>query len=503
MEIVPNIQVQVPRMSVREWLLAAACCLVLYPFALLVLSGPTLFDRPFWADEVLSWLIASDPDFWHGMAALAGGVDTNAPILHWIYHVVGNVFGHSPLTYRLTSTVAMSVGLLGIYASLRRTAFPLPSFGGTLAMLSLPIILAHTTEARFYGFFLATSAWMCFFVDCRSDRPRLWNAAAVGIASILLCGIHYFGILALGCVVLFAMVRALPRGLFRVADIAWPAMCGVVMTLCLLPLLLTQREALSGAGGTWVPDHFLQNLITTLSILLPAGTAMVLAGLILATLISLKSVRGDLVLPSSSLFALLGLPALLILFDRVVQPVLVPRYLLPSLLVVAVLMCACLSLMSLRLRIASVLVLATLFVSGSVHMRTKIAQPDPRTGMGILAQVPSDQVETVVDWRGHLLPIWADRPEQRNQIVFLDDPRIAHPDLNQSIPFEREMVRIMNRFYGFPRTITVAELAKLDRFRFVTEFPETADERLGRVRVIERSPLSLLVERDAGTTAAE
>jgi hypothetical protein len=490
-------------MAAREWLLATICCLVLYPLSLLVLSGPRLFDRPFWADEVLSWLIASDQDFSHAMAALAGGVDTNAPILHWIFHLAGNMFGHTPLTYRLVSTLAMSLGLLGIYASLRRYADRLPSFGGTFVLLTMPIILAHTTEARFYGLFLAAAVWTCFFIDRRAQQPTVWNAVAVGIASILLCGIHYFGILALGCITVFAMARSLTRGLFRVADIAWPTAAGAAMTLCLLPLLKTQRQALAGAGSTWVPDHFLQNLTTSVSMLLPTGPAMVIGMLIVFALVSVRSGRrAELSIPTASLAGLALLVPVLIAFDRIAQPVLVPRYLIPSLAAIAIVVCGCLSAMPTRLRAASIVGLLALFVTGSINKRIKMANPDPRTGMGILAQVPNDETDIVVDWRGHLLPIWADRPLQRNHIVFLDDRRITHPDLDQSIPFEREMVRIMNRFYGFPRTITVAELARMDRFRLVTEFPETAEDRLGRVKVLERSPMSLLVERQPATAAS-
>ncbi len=240
-------------MSACEWLLAAITCVILYPAALLILSGPRLFTRPFWADETLSWLIASDADFSHAMAALAGGVDTNAPILHWIYRCAGNAFGHSPLTYRVVSAVAMSLGVLGVYDSLRRFALKLPSVAGTLAMVALPIVLSHTTEVRFYGYFLTAAVWTCYFVDRRFDRPTVANAMAVGASSIALCGTHYFGSLVVGCIAMFALCRARSSGICRAIDSVWPTALGAATTLCLLPLLVTQRQALAGAGGTWVP----------------------------------------------------------------------------------------------------------------------------------------------------------------------------------------------------------------------------------------------------------
>lgn len=490
-------------MTAREWLMAVIVCIVLYPAALLALSGPRLFHRAFWADETLSWLIASDPSFRHGMAALAGGVDTNAPILHWTYHLAGNAFGHAPLTYRIVSAIVMSIGALGVYATLRRFTSRLPCAIGTFAMLALPIIVAHTTEARFYGFFLTAAVWTCFALDRRIARPTTWNAAGLAIASVVLCGVHYFGLLALGCIGFFGLF-VLGRGKARRAiDSLWPSAAGVAMTLCLTPLLIAQRQALAGAGGTWVPDHFVQNLVTTTSMLLPTGSAMVIGLIIVVALIARRSTGAALPAVPTALWSLALLPVVMIAFDRVVQPVLVPRYLIPSLAAFAVLVCVCVAAMSKRLQLASFAALLVLFVGGALNMRNKIEHPDPRSGLGILAQMPADDLPIVVDWRGHLLPVWADRPSQRERLMFLDDPRISHPDLDQSIPFEREMVKIMNRFYGFPKTIGMTELNAMNRFRLVTEFPETAEARMGRVRVIERSPLSLVIERRSDAAVAE
>lgn len=483
-------------MSAGEWLIAGLGCFVAYPLALLVLAGPLLFTRPFWADETLSWLIASDPDFSHSMAALAGGVDTNAPLLHWIYRVAGNAFGHSPATYRIVSMLAMSLSLLGVYATLRRFTARLPSVAGGLALISLPIILTHTTEARFYGFFLAAAVWTCHMVDRRCDTTSVRSAVSVGIASVFLCSIHYFGILVLGGIVLFALSRGWRAGFVRAVDSVWPTILGAATTACLLPLLASQREALADVGGTWVPDRFLQNLTTSAVMLMPLSSALVVASIIAAALVWRRN-EGVTNWPSIStcLWSLTLLPLVLLCVDRLVQPVLVPRYLIPATAAVPLLISACVCILSFRLQVAVLAALGILLAGGAIDMRLKMARPGTGTGMGILAEVPADEELIVVDWRGHLLPIWAARPGQRDRIVFVDDPRITHPDLDQSIPFEREMVRIMNHFYGFPRTIDVDELSRLDRFRLVTEFAESAEARLGRATVVERSAMSLLVDR--------
>ena len=481
-------------MSPREWLCATFLCLIAYPLSLLMLCGPRLFDMPFWADETLSWLISSDADFSHGMAALAGGVDTNAPVLHLFYRVIGNAFGHTPRTYRIASCVVMSLGLLGVYATLRRFVCRLPAFVATLSMIALPIILIHTTEARFYALFLSSSIWTCYFIDRRADRPSIGNAAGLAILSILLCGSHYFGILIIGCIGLFVVGRGLRSRLADAMETLWPMIAGLAMTATLLPLLRTQREALAGADGTWVPDHFMQNLATTIYVLLPMGTLVVTLALVFIARSFRKSRNArTFAFAPTSLLSLLIFPVVMIVVDRVIQPVLVPRYLIPSLAGLAVVIASCVVLIPAWTRLATIAALMFFFTSTALRYRNRIANPQPQTGMGILAQVPHDGLPIVVDWRGHLLAIWADRPDQRDRIYFVDDHRITHPDLDQSIPFEREMVRIMNRYYGFPKTISTEKLRDMGRFRLVTEFPESVADRFTEFSIKQQHPLSWIV----------
>ncbi len=251
------------------------------------------------------------------------------------------------------------------------------------------------------------------------------------------------------------------------------------------------------------PNHFLENLTTSISLLVPTGAAFILGAILALTpIVHRSSECEDTPAPSTQLWSLALLPVVMIAFDRLVQPVLVARYMIPSVAAVSALVCACVGPIPRRVQLGSIGALAVLFVSGSLALRARIEDPDPRSGMGVLAQVPIDDLPIVVDWRGHLLPIWAVRPGQRDRIVFLDDPWLTHPDLDRSIPFEREMVRIMNRFYEFPKTIGIYELSRMNRFRLVTEFPESAKQRMGDMSVVDRSPLTFVVERHPGSANA-
>ena len=156
-----------PRVNVREAILLLLVTAVIAPLAAFAIAGAYYFDRPFWSDEVLSWLIATDPSFDHGLAALAGGVDTNAPLLHLLFRALGQTLGSSPVVFRLAALVAMAATLAGLYLTLRRSVKAAAAAFGCLCFAALPIIIAHTTEARFYAFELAARG-----VDKSPDRSE-------------------------------------------------------------------------------------------------------------------------------------------------------------------------------------------------------------------------------------------------------------------------------------------------------------------------------------------
>ena len=470
---------KIERVSAREAIIVWVVTLVFAPLAASGLAGAYYFDRPFWSDEVSTWLIASDPKLQHGMAALAGGVDTNAPLLYLLLHAVGAIFGATPLTYRLTCAAGMAAAMAGLYLILRRTVRVGPAVFGCLCLLALPIMIAHATEARFYSFELAAFVWMAIALDRRRDQATAGNAAAVSVCSAMLCGIHYFGIVALVGLVIANACRA--RSALPKIDQLFPTIAGAVMTACLLPLLAAQRAAMRDGGGTWVADDFGLNLHTTLSVLLPApaviGFAIAIAfsvrGSGIADCINaLRNHRGLLLASAVYIVAML-------LIDRLAQPVFVPRYFIVALPAIAALMASLASRWPtplLRLATGGVVALIAIQLC---QIRIRAEHPSGRSAAGLIASVGGVDADVTIisDWMGHAVPIAVGRPDLRDRVACMDDDRIRVVGFDQAIRFVAQTTRCMQMFYDIPYAARRRDVQQLDHFVLLSEFPETLDAR--------------------------
>jgi Dolichyl-phosphate-mannose-protein mannosyltransferase len=464
-----------PRECAAAWFLG----LLLLPTSLLILTGPALFGRPFWSDEILSWLIASDPDFGHGLAALAGGVDTNAPLLHLLYRGVGTVLGHTPGVYRATSALLMSLTLVGLYLTLRKTFAPRSAIAGCAAFCTLPIVIHHATEARFYALQLLGIVWAAHGLISRTQRPNVANAVQVAIASMIACGAHYFGVIAVACMVGAAFISRTST-LLNTLKTTYPTLAGVAVTACCLPLLASQRAAMADVGGTWVPDFFWLNLRTVAAMVLPTAWACGAALIVLAAILKSgkRGVADSVRRHVSPLTALFVYGLVLLVFDRIVQPVLVPRYFVAMTPALAWLVAVLVDRASTTL--ATVATAACLALGGSelLRLRHAIEHPAPHSALAILLSVRDMQDETIVsDWLGHALPIWVNRPELRDRLFYLPDTRLHDPFMAQAIPYERQMARCVQQFYGMPGGTTLGQVRQMSRLVLVSEFPESVETR--------------------------
>lgn len=485
-----------PRRS-RTEACGIAFALVLWPLAAWAVAGPYYFTRPFWSDEVLSWLIATDPSFDHSLAALAGGVDTNAPLLHLLFRLLTYGFGPAPIVFRTAALVAMATAIGGLYATLRRSATAAASAFGCLVFASLPIIIAHATEARFYAFELAAAVWTNLWLLRRRDALRAMRAGPssvrssgrgrpgsyalrVAIGAVALCGFHYFGLLTLASLVI-AHVATCRSELRKRLDVVWPTVAGFAMTLCLLPLVFAQRSAMRDAGGTWVPDDFWTNLRVTVEMLLPAP-AMLIA--VVVALLTIARLGSRSTLHSLGEHRLILLAAVvyvvgMLAFDRLVQPIFVPRYFIVALPAVAAVAAALASQWrpSVR-RFAIAAVVICLFAQWS-RLRVRSQAPDGRAAASLIATVEPTEASLpiVSDWFGHALPIVYAKPTLADRIFYVADPRLHEPGFDSGIRYEREMAACVQRFYIAPRQTSLPKIAKLDRFILLTEFPETIPDR--------------------------
>lgn len=200
-----------------------------------------------WLDELITLHIArlgSSGAIWN---ALARGADPNPPATHLLVHWSRVLFGDHELANRLPAALGYWVGMLSLFAYLRRRMPGTWALAGTVLSLCMAAF-DYSYESRSYGIFygLAMLAFLCWSwtVDPRSGRGRRF-AALIGMAVALAGGIstNYFAVLAFVPIAIGEAVRTWKRqgqrdkGLLRLID--WRIW--IAMGVAAAPLFLYRR----------------------------------------------------------------------------------------------------------------------------------------------------------------------------------------------------------------------------------------------------------------------
>ena len=300
--------------------------------AQLVLSGATyLFHRHYWLDEIYTQTLVTDPDLRHSMRALAGGVETHPPTFYLLMRVFTSIAGTSETAFRCFAFLSVLAALLGLFVSLRQAFSPFPAAVAIFLIWCHPLVVEHAFEARFYGPWLAATVWFAFFLArVRTAGNRSLNTALLAVSSILVCTIHYFGIITLVLVTCFEL------WFHRKPGERWRGMgvvaAGPAALLCCVPLLLAQRSSFT--VSTWLVNSWPLLLLFMISTLYPLIFALMVVWLYQLFRARAVGLRPGANLPAlSSLAGLSGLfflPVILVLFSYCVQPVMHARYALPA-----------------------------------------------------------------------------------------------------------------------------------------------------------------------------
>ena len=153
-----------------------------------------------WLDEFITFHLAhlnSFHDLWH---ALAAGADPNPPVTYVLVHWCRQILGDHEWAYRMPAAVGCWVGLLSLFAFLRRRVCGSWAIFGCLVWMATAAF-DYSFESRSYGIFygLAMLAFFCWTIT--TDRSRTvaarWTALA-GMVLSLAAGIstNYFAVLA-------------------------------------------------------------------------------------------------------------------------------------------------------------------------------------------------------------------------------------------------------------------------------------------------------------------
>jgi uncharacterized membrane protein len=322
-----------------------------------------------WMDEILTWNEVSDRSLWHLFSAIQHGADGGQPLFYLTAWLWAKVFGTSVLALRLYSSAAMCAALVVTWRTLRRfygtwaTAFGVLAIWGTSGTL-----LDQNVEARFYGLYLLAVAVTVHVYTRLIERsaPSRSQLLAAFFSQVALVFTHVLGF-TYGALVLLALIvhDAAARRIRVKVYLAWASGWLALFTWIrairasmatskphgwiVMPTVADLRSAYLFADSLPWLRHF-QLHAERLLFQVVRHTAQLAIYLVLVTvlIVSVRAMfqsgwrvvaegRGPLLLVA---FALLAEPIVLFALSHLVTPVLIPRYVLPSVLGLAVVLAA-------------------------------------------------------------------------------------------------------------------------------------------------------------------
>lgn len=446
--------------------------------------GADLFTRPLWGDEVFTYLLASDPGLGHSMKALEAGTDCNPPTLFLLMRAWRVAFGLSNASMRGFSIASVFAALLGIYALVRLATGRIPAAIAALALWAHPLVIHHATDARFYGPWLAIAAWLCYLLRRRAQSPSWLNAILTVLTSAGLCTIHYFGILSLALIVAAEWLFDPRPPRDRLRRLA-PTLAGPAALIACIPFYLGQNQGLtvSMQAGTWVPPFsserahdFFNTLLAPREILM-----IIVLGSFFSYLLAqrrhenqeaeVSPIRWPAV---AGIVALMLMPAVLIAFTLAVQSVMIPRYAMPSVLVLPVAAAA----MASRMTRPVALVVCLALVASSFECLKQHVQTEAKSRQSLEQMIATIRAvparEPVISYRrdeAYVISHTAPDLAGRVTILDYDKPFEGEP------PFQllgRDFARKLDRFYSIAPLVNVDRTEPPQRFCLIAEIPDGA-----------------------------
>jgi len=483
------------------WFVLAALGFIVLQIA--VMGAWAMITKPFWLDEVATWLVAGTQSLPESIRNLAAGVDSNPPTAHFLYRLAALVAGGlSPITARVVTAACVIGALTSVYLLLRDQFSRWPAAIGAMAVWAQQVVMHAAFDARFYGPLLFASGCM-LLVLLRTVRraPTLLSAVSLALASAVLCTTHYFGILtwgiAIGTVVLFA-----PG--YRTATIRrlLPAIVGPLALAACAPFYFGQRA--STTIPTWMPDltalgaaRLLAIFVLTLPVAIALGCWMLivvrarLTGGLAQRAVGRPSVR-PFALGPVLLMTQAAVPVVFVAFSILVQPATELRYWIAGTVAAAPVVAFVVSRADTLVRwVATVAMVAASLKTmwGEAHRADAFARR-VREDIRDATQLSRSGTLIVTRLRDTLYPVLQQRPELNSHMAALD--ATPFDSTNRFFVFERDLGRITHRLYGFGNLVTPAELSRLPSFYFIErqgggaptreEFPRhTIDHVRGRL----------------------
>jgi hypothetical protein len=198
-----------------------------------------------WLDEVYTYYAVAHGSFAGFVQSYNANINAMPPMYFFLAWAVSKIIPLSALSLRIYSSLGFGMGLLLIWATVRRhMSFFIASVATLAVCLTSDLLLAHNAEARLYGMYFALVAWVVYnydrlCVDTPSRRQLVANASSHALA----VSCTYVAVFYSLAVLLSLIVRDRSFRVWRPKVYA-SVIAGWIPILFYLPLIWRQR------GGT-------------------------------------------------------------------------------------------------------------------------------------------------------------------------------------------------------------------------------------------------------------
>jgi hypothetical protein len=474
----------------RRELLAFTAAL-LAAVALLPLSGArVLWTRPFWMDEQSTYWVTDHRSPIDMIRHIAIGGEWSPPLLHFIVWTARSIAGDlSPVLLRSIVLACVLVALVFVYATLRRRFDRATSLAGWLVVAGSPLVILHAFDGRMYAPWLASAAFYAWALGADASAPRSRRRDLTqGAAAVLLCTVHWFGVLSLGLMAagVYLVLRRDHVDLRQAARYFLPSAAGIVALMICAPLAISQRIAASGV--LWVPSLSAPQFEVVINELFPVWAVLLVAVLFVVS----SATRRDIVHAEASpghvrlfdagtaaLAALVFMPVV-VAGISIFQPSMLPRYSVVATLGWGALIALTVEMLGAWQRVVAIVVLFLLLArhlavsveekqryAAAVGAHSRGLERARAMGLPVVFQSLHAMYPAAIPRSGAPQPaLYLFVPDSVLDVMYPPDRPGLKP-LRRHYGLERDIGREHRRLYGFPTLTTPAALDSLPTFALV------------------------------------
>ena len=419
---------QAPPAKVIHWLMGM---LVVYVIVRSIVAATT---KPFWFDEFLTLTVSSLPNLKAVWGALSRGLDSPPPVFYVVEREFIGLLQNKQIALRLASILAFPCTLLCIFVYVKKRSGEAIGLICALLLLLTSLFHSHAVDARPYSMMIACVA---IALVCYQRVPSPVWTVMLGLSLMLAESFHYYAV--------FSMI---PFGVaefvyfFSTRRFRWPVW--VALALGPAPLLifwplLSNLRALYGLHY-WAHYSLSSIPLTYGSFFLTGGAfgfalvAVCATGVVGARLLPTKEAPNESIgrdpAEASLLLTLLLLPFPTALATHLMHGVMVDRYVVASVLGVALSLACVMALARGRVvLIFAVFILSTIALHEFTFWRAahSLRLDNPASPVEALVQKAghTDLPVVISDGTTYLQMAYYASPESKKRFVFLQDGQKA------------------------------------------------------------------------------